>query len=180
VAPASADAPAPLRFRFPGRKSLDSRRVFTGILFVLKTGIAWDALPTELASGCGQTGAPTPTLRRARRPTCGHPTALQTCLLLGHPRRAALAQVGPSPRVIHGPTTGGKISHDTLRFACCWDTPAERFSQGVPQAGDAVRGRAHQAPPHSRVMARWIEVKEIDVLNLPGSRSRRPPAWRSG
>ena len=33
------------RFRFPGRKPLDSRRILTGILFVLKTGIAWDDLP---------------------------------------------------------------------------------------------------------------------------------------
>jgi len=34
--------PPPRRFRFPGRKPLDYRKVLTGILFVLKTGIAWD------------------------------------------------------------------------------------------------------------------------------------------
>ena len=46
--------PAPRRrFRFPGRKPLDYRKVLTGILFVLKTGIAWDDLPAEL--GCGKT-----------------------------------------------------------------------------------------------------------------------------
>ena len=43
------------RFRFPGRKPLDRRKIFTGILFVLKTGIAWDDLPTELGWGCGKT-----------------------------------------------------------------------------------------------------------------------------
>ena len=48
--------PAPRRrFRFPGRKPLDRRRIFTGILYVLKTGIAWDDLPTELGWGCGKT-----------------------------------------------------------------------------------------------------------------------------
>jgi transposase len=43
------------RFRFPGRKPLDRRMILTGILFVLKTGIAWDDLPAELGCGCGKT-----------------------------------------------------------------------------------------------------------------------------
>ena len=43
------------RFRYPGRKPLDDRMVLTGILFVLKTGIAWDDLPAELGWGCGKT-----------------------------------------------------------------------------------------------------------------------------
>jgi transposase len=43
------------RFRFPGRKPLDQRHILTGILFVLKTGIAWDDLPAELGCGCGKT-----------------------------------------------------------------------------------------------------------------------------
>src|SRR5581483_10932667 len=45
----------PRRFCFPGRKPLDYRKVLTGILFVLKTGIAWDDLPAELGLGCGKT-----------------------------------------------------------------------------------------------------------------------------
>jgi transposase len=47
--------PRPRRFRFPGRKPLDFRKILTGILFVLKTGIAWDDLPAELGCGCGKT-----------------------------------------------------------------------------------------------------------------------------
>src|SRR5262249_52151171 len=47
--------PPPRRFRFPGRKPLDYRKTLTGILFVLKTGIAWDDLPAELGCGCGKT-----------------------------------------------------------------------------------------------------------------------------
>jgi transposase len=47
--------PPKRRFRFPGRKPLDYRMVLTGILFVLKTGIAWDDLPAELGCGCGKT-----------------------------------------------------------------------------------------------------------------------------
>jgi transposase len=43
------------RFRFPGRQPIDQRQIFTGILFVLKTGIAWDDLPAELGCGCGKT-----------------------------------------------------------------------------------------------------------------------------
>jgi transposase len=47
--------PPPRRFRFPGRKRLDYRKILTGILFVLKTGIAWEDLPAELGCGCGKT-----------------------------------------------------------------------------------------------------------------------------
>src|SRR4051794_15953400 len=47
--------PPPRHPRFPGRKPLDHRKVLTGILFVLKTGIAWDDLPPELGCGCGKT-----------------------------------------------------------------------------------------------------------------------------
>ncbi len=43
------------RFRYPGRKRIDDRRVLTGILFVLKTGIAWEQLPQELGCGSGMT-----------------------------------------------------------------------------------------------------------------------------
>jgi transposase len=45
--------PKPRRSRFPGRKPLDDRKVLTGILFVLKTGIAWENLPRELGCGSG-------------------------------------------------------------------------------------------------------------------------------
>jgi transposase len=48
-------APPQRRFRFPGRKPLDYRKTLTGILFVLKTGMAWDDLPAELGCGCGKT-----------------------------------------------------------------------------------------------------------------------------
>lgn len=47
--------PPKRRFRFPGRKPLDYRKILTGILFVLKTGIARDDLPSELGCGCGKT-----------------------------------------------------------------------------------------------------------------------------
>jgi transposase len=43
------------RFRFPGRKPLDRRKVLTGIIFVLKTGIPWEELPQEMGCGCGMT-----------------------------------------------------------------------------------------------------------------------------
>ena len=48
-------APKPRRFRFPGRKPVDDRKVLTGILFVLKTGIRWEDLPQEMGCGSGMT-----------------------------------------------------------------------------------------------------------------------------
>lgn len=43
----------PRRLRYPGRKPLDRRRVLTGILFVLKSGIPWEMLPKEMGCGSG-------------------------------------------------------------------------------------------------------------------------------
>jgi transposase len=48
--------PRPLRRdRHPGRKRLDDRKVFCGIVFVLSTRIAWQRLPQELGYGSGMT-----------------------------------------------------------------------------------------------------------------------------
>ena len=38
-----------------GRKPAEARRVMTGIIFVLKTGLPWQMLPTELASRSAST-----------------------------------------------------------------------------------------------------------------------------
>jgi transposase len=43
------------RYRYPGRKRIPDRRALTGILFVLKTGIAWEDLPAEMGCGSGMT-----------------------------------------------------------------------------------------------------------------------------
>lgn len=43
------------RKRYPGRKRIPDRQVLTGILFVLKTGIAWEHLPQEMGCGSGVT-----------------------------------------------------------------------------------------------------------------------------
>jgi transposase len=48
-------AAKPRRFRYPGRKPIDNRQALTGILFVLKTGIAWEDLPQEMGCGSGMT-----------------------------------------------------------------------------------------------------------------------------
>jgi transposase len=43
--------PKPRRHRYPGRRPIDDRVALAGIVFVLKTGIAWNQLPTGLV-GC--------------------------------------------------------------------------------------------------------------------------------
>src|SRR6266508_1365758 len=43
------------RYRFPGRTRIDDRKVLTGILFVLQTGIPWEYLPQEMGCGSGMT-----------------------------------------------------------------------------------------------------------------------------
>lgn len=48
-------APKKRRFRYPGRKRIDDRKVLAGILFVLRTGIPWEFLPQEMGCGSGMT-----------------------------------------------------------------------------------------------------------------------------
>jgi transposase len=43
------------RYRHPGRRRLDDRKVLSGIVYVLTTGIAWQRLPRELGYGSGMT-----------------------------------------------------------------------------------------------------------------------------
>lgn len=43
------------RYRYPGRKRIDDRKVLSGILFVLQTGIPWEYLPQEMGCGSGMT-----------------------------------------------------------------------------------------------------------------------------
>src|SRR3984893_157255 len=43
------------RRRYAGRRPLDRRKILTGIIFVLKTGIPWESLPVEMGCGCGMT-----------------------------------------------------------------------------------------------------------------------------
>ena len=45
----------PRRKRNAGRKPIGNRQTLTGILFVLKTGIAWESLPREMGCGSGVT-----------------------------------------------------------------------------------------------------------------------------
>ncbi|WP_186124652.1 IS5 family transposase [Burkholderia gladioli] len=43
----------PRRVKYPGRKPIADRAALTGILFVLKTGIRWSDLPSEMGCGSG-------------------------------------------------------------------------------------------------------------------------------
>lgn len=46
--------PKARRLRFAGRLPLSDRQVLEGIVFVLRTGIRWSALPQELSCGSGR------------------------------------------------------------------------------------------------------------------------------
>jgi transposase len=45
----------PRRYRYPGRKRADDRAALAGIVFVLKTGIAWNQLPRSVRGCSGVT-----------------------------------------------------------------------------------------------------------------------------
>jgi transposase len=45
----------PRRFRHPGRRRADDRAALEGILYVIRTGIGWNRLPTALFGASGAT-----------------------------------------------------------------------------------------------------------------------------
>ena len=47
--------PKPRRYRYPGRLPADDRAALAGIVFVLKTGIAWNQVPASLVGCSGVT-----------------------------------------------------------------------------------------------------------------------------
>ena len=47
--------PKPRRYRYPGRLRADDRAALAGIVFVLKTGIAWNQLPSDVVGCSGVT-----------------------------------------------------------------------------------------------------------------------------
>jgi transposase len=47
--------PPPRRYRFPGRKRADDRACLEGILFVLRYGVPWDAVPRDDGRPAGVT-----------------------------------------------------------------------------------------------------------------------------
>ncbi len=53
-----------------GRPRIDDRAAFTGILFVLKSGIPWEMLPQEMGCGSGMTSAGVAS-RNGTRLVCG-------------------------------------------------------------------------------------------------------------
>ncbi len=55
IQPLLPPPPRPKRSDRPGRKRLDDRACLIGILFVLRMGIDWEDLPTELGCGSGMT-----------------------------------------------------------------------------------------------------------------------------
>jgi transposase len=47
--------PPPRKYPKGGRPPIDNRSAFTGVVLVLKTGMAWEDLPQEMGCGCGMT-----------------------------------------------------------------------------------------------------------------------------
>jgi transposase len=47
--------PAPPHKTPAGRERLDQRRVLTGIVFILQSGLPWEMLPKEMGCGSGMT-----------------------------------------------------------------------------------------------------------------------------
>ena len=109
-----------------GRKRLPNRKVLTGILFVLKTGMGWEDLPPEMECGSGMT-----CWRRLRDwQTTGVWQRLHQVLLdrLGQAdqidwsRTAVDAASVPAPGGAKKPARIQRIAANRARSATLWST----------------------------------------------------------
>ena len=100
-----------------GRKPIDRRKVLTGIIFVLKTGIPWEELPQEMGWGCGM--------------TCwNYLHAWQRAGVWERLHGVLLNELQEADRIdwsralwtarMHGPWEGEKKPAKTLRIAASW------------------------------------------------------------
>lgn len=124
--------PRPARRR-GGRPRLDDRRVLTGIVFVLKTGIPWEYLPQEMGCGSGMT-----CWRRLRDwQAAGVWDRLHRVLLdrLGQAdridwdRAAVDSAAVPAPRGGPRPAPIRRIAANRARSAMLWSTPTASRSR---------------------------------------------------
>ena len=121
-----------------GRRRIPNRATLTGILFVLRTGIAWEYLPQELGCGSGMT-----CWRRLRDWQAQgvwqkvHQTLLNA---LGDAdqidwSRAAIDSASvPAPRGAQRPGPIRRIAANRARSAMLWST-AEAFRWPSPSRG---------------------------------------------
>jgi transposase len=101
--------PKPRRYRYPGRRPIDDRAALAGIVFVLRTGIAWNQLPTAVVGCSGVT-----CWRRLRDWTDAGVWPILHELLLAELRAAGeldlevCAVDGSHVRALKGGTTSGR------------------------------------------------------------------------
>ena len=112
-----------------GRKRLPNRQVFTGILFVLKTGMGWEDLPPEMGCGSGMT-----CWRRLRDwQTAGVWQQLHQVLLdrlvqadqIDWSRTAVDAASVPAPGGAKKPARIQRIAANRARSAILWSTETD-------------------------------------------------------
>jgi transposase len=160
------------RYRYPGRKRMPDRQAVTGILFVLKTGIAWEDLPAEMGCGSGMT-----CWRRLRDwNDAGVWTRLHQVLLdelhevfHAHPgARRAVAGPGPSSRRGAGAAARAGPPHATAAACGTTATTSGDLGWGLIRTNTDV-GRpptSSSSPDQAASMRRWQTTAQ------PSSRTR--------
>src|SRR3954447_19522573 len=108
----------PRRHRYPGRRPIDDRAALAGIVFVLKTGIAWNQLPTSVVGCSGVT-----CWRRLRDWTAAVWPALHEQLLTQLRARRA----GP------GLQRGGRLARPRSKGEHVGPSPVDRGRPGSKQ-----------------------------------------------
>jgi len=133
-----------------GRPRVPDRAALTGILFVLKTGIAWEDLPQELGGGCG-----VPCRRRLRD--------WQAAGVWDALHRHLLDQLGAA-----GQLDWSRASLDSA------SVPAKRGPADRAQS-DRPRSAGHQTPPGGRPPGHPAR-RPLDRSQPPRLRARRRSA----
>ncbi|WP_442930792.1 IS5 family transposase [Micromonospora sp. NBC_00421] len=160
----------PRRYRYPGRKPLDDRKVLCGILFVLYTAIPWDYLPQELGFGSGMT-----CWRRLRDWNSAGVWQRLHEVLLGKLR--ASGQLDRSRAVIDGSTSGrSRAAKKTGPSPVDRRKPGSKHhvitdTGGIPLAAALTGGNRHDVTQLMPLVDRVPRIRGIR------GRPRQRPQW---
>ena len=114
--------PKPRRRRYPGRRPINDRAAVAGIVFVLKTGITWNQLPTSLV-GCSGV-------------TCWRRFAgLDRSRRLARPARTAAGPAAGARRAGPEPLRGRRLARPSAQKMTCGGTPSAQRTVGASAVG---------------------------------------------
>ena len=151
-----------------GRPPLDDRKVLTGIIFILKTGLPWEDLPQEMGCACGMTGWNR--LRDGRPPASGT-RSTRSCWPTSVRPTGSTSSGSSWTRVTSAPWVGVKKPAPAPSIARNWGNKHAIVTdgQGVPLVTDTIPANT----PDANLTVPLVDAVP-PIAGQPGHPRQRP------